>query len=252
VVPFRRWFVRVVKVSPMTISAVHRPIAKNSLLFVGISILAVTITIVGFWPTYWGPLLSGTAALRLVVHLHAVLFSGFLLLFAAQSMLVATGRIALHRKLGNFGIAYGIAIVVLGIIITISAVAVDLRDDTFLDAQRTLLSPLLDMIPFTIFFGAAVLYRRKPDIHKRFMLLAVIILLDAAVFRIVFLPEQARVSLWFLPIVLASGYDLVTRRFVHPIYAVGAGVMWLILQRPFIVRSDAWLTFSAWLITLAS
>ena len=44
--------------------------------------------------------------------------------------------------------------------------------------------PLGDMVLFGGFFWAAIAYRQKPEIHKRFMLLATVALLFAAVFRL--------------------------------------------------------------------
>ena len=50
-------------------------------------------------------------------------------------------------------------------------------------AQAQLLGPLLDMLVFAPLFAAAIYYRRKPELHKRLMIVATTSLLIAAVGR---------------------------------------------------------------------
>src|SRR4051812_18479543 len=48
----------------------------------------------------------GTGALSPVIHLHAAVFTGWLLLFIAQTTLVRVGRTDLHRRLGMASVAF--------------------------------------------------------------------------------------------------------------------------------------------------
>jgi uncharacterized membrane protein YfcA len=82
-------------------------------------------------------------------------------------------------------------------------------------AAGFLIIPLGDMVLFGGFFGAAILYRRKPEIHKRLILLATVALLFAAIGRLSFVLGRGPVALlaWLSPLLVAMAYDgLVSRR----------------------------------------
>ena len=240
----------------MTTRSMRLPIAATHRFYIGISLLAAAIAAMGFWPTYFGPLLAGTADHPPVIHFHAAVFSGWLALFGTQVLLAATGNIALHRRLGSVGIWYGIAIIVVGVVTAFSQFADRVEAGRIEEAQTRLLAPLSDMIVFPIFFGAAVLYRRRPEIHKRLMLVATTTLLVAAALRMSFLgeplPRPMRLLIWFSPILFGIAYDLIARRSVHPVYIMGLAALYLLSMRGAVVESDAWLAFSGWLATLFS
>ena len=83
-----------------------RATAQTRRVFVPLALLAVVMALVGFWPTYFGPLLAGKAA-TVLVHVHAVVFVGWLAMFVTQAALAANGRIALHMHLGPWLFAFG-------------------------------------------------------------------------------------------------------------------------------------------------
>ena len=86
------------------------------------ALMAITI-LIGFWPTYFGPLISGSLAKQPIIHFHGGVFMGWIALFTTQAVLASTGRIALHRKVGKVGIAYGVLIVVVGLATTFNQLA---------------------------------------------------------------------------------------------------------------------------------
>jgi hypothetical protein len=233
----------------MTTRSIGLPIASARWFYVALCFLISSIVAVAFWPGYLGPLLSGTTGAKPpVIHVHAALFFGFLLLFAAQTIFAATGRIDLHRKLGTLGIGYAAAMVVVGVYTAFSAIESAVDAGRLEQAQAGLLTPLMDMLVFPIFFGAAIAYRRSPETHKRLMLVAITILLDSSASRI---EIPYRQFTWVAPILLGMGYDFVARRSVHPAYLIGLVTLYAMLQRRFIVSSDMWRGFSGWLIALA-
>jgi hypothetical protein len=81
-------------------STAPRARVQTKRVFVPLALLAVVIAAIGFWPTYFGPLLKGTLHTQLVIHVHAAVFVTWLGLFIAQAALAATGRVALHMRLG--------------------------------------------------------------------------------------------------------------------------------------------------------
>ena len=99
--------------------------------------------------------------------------------------------------------------------------ALRVRAGDVADAQAQLLGPLLDMLVFAPFFAAAIYYRRKPELHKRLMIVATTSLLIAAVGRMQFLGEPRVVLvhlIWTAPILLAMAHDFWRQRRVHPVY----------------------------------
>ena len=94
----------------MATRSIRLPLAGTRRFYIGISLLAVLIVAMGFWPTYFGPLVAGTADHPTVIHVHAAIFSGWLALFGAQAVLAAVRREELgpddvNRRVGNAIIA---------------------------------------------------------------------------------------------------------------------------------------------------
>lgn len=233
-------------------AAIPRTAARRR-LYVGLALLAIAIAAVGFWPSYFGPLLAGRVEKPSFIHFHAAVFVGWLALFLTQAALAATGRTASHTKLGRFAMGYGVLVIVAGLIAAFGMFAIRVRAGDMLDAQRSLLGPLLDMAVFAPVFAAAVYYRRKPELHKRFMVLATTALLIAAVGRMPFFGQprnQLLVQLvWSAPILVAMAHDFWRHRRLSAIYALGLIV--LALEGPFVRVSlrdtEAWADVAAWL-----
>jgi hypothetical protein len=209
---------------------------------------------VGFWPTYFGPLAAGTVVKTPIVHFHAAVYVGWLAIFVAQAALAATGRVAAHMQLGRFAIWYGVLLIVVGLITAFARFALRVRAGEVADAQAQLLGPVLDMLVFAPVFAAALYYRRKPDLHKRLMVVATTSLLIAAAGRMQFLGD-ARLLLvhliWMAPILVAITHDLVRERRVHPVYVLGLAV--LTLEGPLLRRvandAEPWRSVSEWFTT---
>src|SRR5262249_6813141 len=124
-----------------------------------------------------------------IVHVHAALMGAWLLLFFAQAGLVATGRREGHRALGVVSFALAPAMIVT-MIATITtrygpAVAAGFGDLP----SNILLADFKDLVLFSLFYVWAVLARnRRPETHKRMMLMATWALMDAATGRMEWLP----------------------------------------------------------------
>ena len=232
--------------------------APRRRLYVGIAVLAIAIAAVGFWPTYFGPLLAGTVEKPAIIHFHAAVYVGWLAIFLTQATFAATGRVASHMKLGRFAIGYGVLVIAAGLLAGFGMFVLRVRAGEVAAAQNALLGPLLDMLVFAPMFGAAVYYRRRPELHKRLMIVATTALLIAAVGRMPFLGQPRNLLLvhliWTAPILLAMAHDLWRQRRVHPVYVFGVVV--LVLEGPVVralVRgSEQWRDLSGWLATLVS
>lgn len=47
-------------------------------------------------------------------------------------------------------------------------------------------------------------------------------------------------------------YDFYSHRLVHPVYAIGLAMLYVLSMRGSLRGSDAWLTLSGWLATLVT
>jgi hypothetical protein len=218
--------------------------ARFRSFYVGISLLMTAMVIVGFWPSYFGALVRGAAERPWMFHLHAAVFTGWMGLLVAQVALVAAGRTRVHRAVGRFGISYGWLVLVVGVVMTFYAPAyrVGAGEWTTDQAASFVLLPLVDMVLFAGFFGAAVWYRSRPETHKRLMLLATVALVFAAVARRVpFESPAVFLFVWLSPILLAVGYDWQTGRGLSRTYVVGIAVLVLAFCRGFLLESELWL-----------
>jgi hypothetical protein len=209
---------------------------------VALVILMIGIVLAGFWPYYAGLLRGGEAA-HWLIHLHAAIFSGWMVLLLAQVVLVFRRRVATHRRLGRFGIAWGVLVLLLGAVISIVAPAMNVLAgrSTLDEAASFLLLPTVDMLLFAGFFAAAVVYRGRRDLHKRLMLLATIALLFAPAARFAFEAGPPAILLvWLLPLFLAMGHDLATRGRVERVYVIGLAVLLVAFARVGLMETEAW------------
>jgi hypothetical protein len=218
--------------------------------------IAVVATVaVGFAPTYYLKPLFATPALPLFTHIHGALFTAWVLLFLAQTSLVAANRTDLHRRLGVAGAVLAIAMAVSGAALAIESARLA-RPALGVLARASplfvLVIPLASVVVFAILVGLGLYYRRRPDAHKRLMLFATLALLPPALARIRVLNAigpQAFFGVTVLFIAAVVAYDYWTRRRVHAVSLWGG--LFLALSFPGRIalgHTDAWLTFARWLV----
>jgi len=136
----------------------------------------------GFGLTYLGPLATGRfPPAPPVVHLHGLVFFGWMALLVTQSLLVNVKNVRLHRSLGTFGIAHAAVLVVLGLLITtLSASSPEFSDDGYGLMYLSLVAPL----SFTAIFSLAIRAVRIPAVHRNLMLLATLGILMPGINRL--------------------------------------------------------------------
>ena len=210
--------------------------------YAGLTLLLIVTVVVGFWPSYFGTLLRGGVARPLVMHVHGAVFTGWMALLLVQVGLAASGRIRLHRRVGNFGIGYGVAVLVMGVIATFAAPVIHVRAGEWSVDQAAgfLVLPIGDMMLFGGFFGAAVKYRHKPEIHKRLIIAATVALAFAAVARMN-LALPLFFLIWMAPMAVLAAFDFRSTGRVHTVTAICAAVMVIGFPRLMLVESESWL-----------
>lgn len=231
--------------------------ASEQRFYTGMALALLITVLVGFSPTFFlRPLFPDTPAPPETVFLfHGIAFSAWIALLVAQTSLVAAGRRDLHRRLGAFGAALAVIMVVLGVFAALVAAR---RATGFtglpVPPLQFLAVPLADMILFPAFVGMALARRNVAQSHKRWMLLATISLVTAAIARwpgVLDYGPPAFFALTDLFIVALAIWDFRTRGRLHPVTLWGG--LALIISQPLrlvVSGTDAWLAFAQWLTGL--
>lgn len=198
----------------------NRAHAPGRWWFAGIGVFYILVAILGFAPQSIAHIHNGDRV-PIELHVHAAIMGMLLALFVLQSVLVQRGNVALHKRLGVFGVALGTAALVSMALVVDSAMR---REDVsalpFLPNVLTL--GIVQIATFSVLFGTAVAARRAPPWHKRLMTFALLSTLQAATQRMQWLPDLPlpppfNTGVWLyafaLPIIL---FDVKTIGRPHP------------------------------------
>lgn len=191
-------------------------------------VMAATIA-AGFSQTVPGDF-AAHPGLPLLLHLHGMVFTLWVLLFVAQPAFIARGSYRLHRRIGFIGAGLSFAMVIMGLAATLFAIRYH-RVPSFFPPGVFLVMNSLGILVFGGLVGAGVLLRRKADWHKRLMLCATVSILGPGLGR--FLPMDSFGTM--APLVMfgviglyalaGPAYDLITLRRVHPAYVWGVATI---------------------------
>jgi hypothetical protein len=213
-----------------------RPLGRYFYLFMALLIPAIVVY--GFSFTVDRNLIHPAVPRPRILYVHAAVFSGWLVFFLLQSILVRSRRVSWHRRLGWFGAALGAVIPVLG---TATAIAMAHFNATQLHQGRVeqdLMIPLWDMVAFTVAFALAILWRKKPEVHRRLVLVATCVLTAAAFGRF---PAYLLNPTFFYAgvdvlVLFGALRDWSVERRVHPVYLVALPL--LILGQTVVVYTN--------------
>lgn len=217
-------------------------------IFVFMAVWFIAITLTGFIPDSLMKIAAVEAGQRppfpMVLHAHAVLMGSFLLLLLTQTLLVATGRQAMHERVGPVGAVLAAALMVAGIVLVPTtyhgiwgalqaapqeaqaAIRQGLRE-----FDNIMLLQIRIGILFPVFIAIALLARRRDSgLHKRMMFLAVAMALPAAFDRITWLPTSmpdGPLTTDLYPLVALAPmfvWDLARTRTIHKAYLIWLAV----------------------------
>jgi len=230
-------------------------------LFAAAAVLFPLIILAGFGRTYYLKGFFDTPPLAsMLVHLHGIFMSAWVVLFILQVWLVSARRIQVHQRLGFAAIGLGILVIVVGFFTAVRAAKFGSTSapPDGIPPLAFLIVPLTDLVIFAILFSAAIYFRKKSAEHKRLMLLTAINFLPPAIARIPVPSLQALGPLWFfgLPAALALialGVDSWRNKKLNKIFLAGI----LLLISSFVVRlalmgTNAWMRIAVWLTTWAA
>jgi hypothetical protein len=185
-----------------------------------------------FWTfarTYFLKFLFETPTLPPLLHVHAIVMSGWVVLLALQSALVTARRVSWHRRIGVFGAVWAALLVVVGSVTTVHAAVREVRGHTAMAAPQVIITTL-DLAQMALFAGlvtVAIWQRRRPAVHKRLMLLTIACMLPDALARlpVSFMTNELILVGLYGFVIACVGIDTVRHRRLHPAFGWGALVL---------------------------
>jgi hypothetical protein len=233
---------------------VYRPVNRTveRVFYGSMAVLLCVCVFIGFSPTYFGAGMLRAPLPSPILHFHGAVFTLWMILFFVQATLISIRRVNWHRSLGTIAFCLPPIMIVLGVIAALDALHRGVQIGP-LDPAVSLAIPLIGIACFTVVIYASWRARRRPDAHKRLILLATIGLVEAAFGRfpwgrIGFPPAAGAVTGLGILVLFVISYDLITLRRLHRstlwaapfTFAVGA------LSVP-IGMTSAWHAFAAML-----
>ncbi len=212
--------------------------------------IAVLLVAVGFGPSFVN-IASGNSNVTPLLHIHTAVFSSWLLLFIVQVWLAASRNVRRHIILGYFGIGLALLMVVVGWFTAIDGARRGFSLDAGTDALAYSAFPIGNLLLFAVMVAIAYWYRRRPEVHRRLLLLATVGPLMTAPLAHLFaqLPDSwnPQPPIYRILIILAlffscAIYDRVTLgRFNRVSLLVAIGMfLWLNFIAAVIVPSSIW------------
>jgi hypothetical protein len=169
-----------------------------------------------------------------VVHAHALVFMGWVVIYLAQNVLARQGNMALHRRLGWLATGWVVLMLIMGCVIT----AYDVRSGTvpfFFQPLQFLVFDPMSLFGFAGLTWSAVALRKKTDWHRRLHFCAMALMVGPGMGRILPMPLLAP---WAWEITFAACLifplagviaDLRRTGRVHPAWGVGLAVTFGVL-----------------------
>lgn len=193
--------------------------------FAALAWFYVVVAIVGFTPSFI-EYFAGRLELPWTAHVHGAVMLSWMLFYAAQTTLAASSNLVRHRALGSIAIWLAAAVVFVMGMATVTALArFKPQIGDFL--YDILAAQIAFMMLFAAFVLWGVLARRNASWHRRVLTLASVLLLQAAVDRMFWLPDEGLPMFWHQAIKLYAiilplfAFDLLTLRRIHPATLIG-------------------------------
>ena len=159
--------------------------------------------------------------MTVVIVLHGLVMVGWFSLFVAQAGLIRSRNRRLHMRLGHASTVLAIAVVITGVLVTLSGFQRS-QDGTIAMVNVTALAT------FSILYVLAYAKRRNPETHKRLMLLGGIRMLAPAAVRVCLALGLNAVLTPIIVLLFAASlgaFDIARSRRIHPATALGTVVI---------------------------
>jgi hypothetical protein len=156
--------------------AASRSISKSGFWLAALIAAAVA----AFWKPY---LMRIGAGVDVVTHVHAGTMTGWLLLLAGQALLVRYRQPAAHRAMGQISYALMPAVLIGATALAVQRLRMT-RADLSADHAELFFVQLGTTALLAIFYAMAMVHRRDPPVHARFMIGTGLTMIDPIVARL--------------------------------------------------------------------
>lgn len=213
--------------------------AESRYFYVWMAAGFVLVAFGGFSPTYWAPMVVGTFHAPPIIHIHGMLMFTWTCYFLAQTALVARGRTPAHRAWGLAGISL-FSVIAYSILVAEMAVLKRGEAQGVAEAAQRFAAVTLCAWPLMVgMFTLAIINIKRPEVHKRLMILVMSLMMTPALARIfltffapsgavgppppfVAVPPSLVADLF---IVAAMIHDWRTRGKPHKVYVIGGALL---------------------------
>lgn len=240
--------------------------------YVRMAAACVLVGVLPFIPTFWWQLPAGTFIGPALLVWHGFLFTAWTLMLLSQTWLAVHGRLARHRAWGLAGISLATALVFMGLAVTVNSLNHGLAAGYGEQELRFSILPFSSIALFAAFFVCAIARRRDSEAHRRWMLLATVSLLQAAMGRVFFalmagigpglrpgLGPPPPIAAGVVPSLLLLGFvaagmvhDRRVHGRIHRVWWLGGAIfLAVIVLRVPLAGSAAWLGFARALAGIA-
>jgi len=161
----------------------------NRLFYSIASLTLLVLTFIGFRFFYMHmqayPGRPLTPPIRVLLIIHGILMTSWMLLSVVQPLLVAANRKRVHMALGKFAAVLAVGIVIAGYLVAVNSARVNPPDLKIfgLTPKEFLTVPLSGIVTFGAFVLVGVVNRRRPEVHRPMMLMASLAIVAAAMGR---------------------------------------------------------------------
>jgi hypothetical protein len=186
------------------VGAEKRQAAVHGAFFLWMSVLLLSVVLIGFAPTFYlRPFFDNPIPIFAYNYVHGVVITAWYVWLVVQTAAARMGQAALHRRIGLIGVGIATLVVVAGPMAALGFAArpailgigwdVDVGTLPFLPWEGMTVGELISEFVWSSFFVvalfaglvvAAIVFRRRPEVHKRLMLLASISIIGPALSRI--------------------------------------------------------------------
>jgi FtsH-binding integral membrane protein len=221
------------------------PVRRRSTFFLVASLLMAGTVFLGFLPSFYFRFQFRTTPLPLHLIVHGLIMTAWMLLFVAQTTLVATRRSDLHRRLGVAGAVLAAVVVLVGVFVTLATPGYFAERGVVLPfpIEMLVVANIFGFALFGGFVATAIVLRRDTATHRRLMYWASIVTIGPALtpsrnlgemilpyFPATFPPE---VALGWIAWSALLVHDWRTMRTFHPASVIGG--MLLLFISPAVV-----------------
>ena len=164
-------------------ASTHAAGARRTRFYLWMAVAMSATAFIGFAPTFWLPMAQGIPERIVVLAIHGALFFGWTLFVIYQAWLVGSDKVARHRDVGMIGVSLATAMTIFGVMAAIDSARRAAALNYSAGGESFMVVPLAPLSLFVVFVVAALLNIHRPEWHKRLMLSATAVILDAAIAR---------------------------------------------------------------------